>query len=113
MIKKFIPPLPFASYLFPRWGQIIGTPENCIRLLEDEEAILVFPEGTRGISKPFTRRYQLEDFGLGFMRLAMKTKSPIVPVAVVGAEEQFINVGNLDWLAKAVGAPVLPVVPQF
>ena len=53
MIEKFIPTLPFVSYLFSRWGQIIGTPENCIRLLEDDEAILVFPEGARGISKPF------------------------------------------------------------
>ena len=66
--------MPFVSYLFARWGQIIGTPENCRRLLEDEEAILVFPEGARGISKPFTQRYQLQEFGLGFMRLALETQ---------------------------------------
>lgn len=113
MVEKWVQTLPFVSMLFNRTGQVVGVPENCERLLEQEELILAFPEGTRGISKPFTRRYQLEEFGLGFMRLAVQTGAPIVPVAVVGAEEQFINVGNLDWLAKAVGVPVLPIVPQF
>jgi 1-acyl-sn-glycerol-3-phosphate acyltransferase len=113
MVEKWVQTLPFVSTLFNRTGQVVGVPENCERLLEREELILAFPEGTRGISKPFTRRYQLEEFGFGFMRLAIQTRSPIVPVAVVGAEEQFINVGNLDWLAKALGVPVFPVVPQF
>ena len=51
MVEKFVPTLPFASYLFSRWGQITGTPENCARLLEDDEAILVFPEGAKGIAQ--------------------------------------------------------------
>jgi len=113
MVEKWVQTLPFVSMLFNRTGQVVGVPENCERLLQQEELILAFPEGTRGISKPFTRRYQLEEFGLGFMRLAIETRSPIVPVAVIGAEEQFINVGNLDWLAKALGVPVLPIIPQF
>ena len=62
MVEHFVPTVPFASYLLPRWGQITGTPENCRRLLEEDEAILVFPEGARGISKPFSRRYQLQPF---------------------------------------------------
>ncbi|HVU05456.1 MAG TPA: lysophospholipid acyltransferase family protein [Polyangiaceae bacterium] len=113
MVEKWVQTLPFVSMLFNRTGQVVGVPENCARLLEQEELILAFPEGTRGISKPFTRRYQLEEFGLGFMRLAIEARAPIVPVAVIGAEEQFINVGNMEWLAKALGVPVLPVVPQF
>lgn len=113
MVEKWVQTLPFVSILFNRTGQVVGVPENCARLLEREELILAFPEGIRGISKPFTRRYQLEEFGLGFMRLAIQTGAPVVPVAVVGAEEQFINVGNLDWLAKALGVPALPVVPQL
>ena len=94
IVGVFVPGLPStefvlaASYLFARWGQITGTPENCRRLLEDEEAILVFPEGAKGISKPFTQRYQLQEFGNGFLRLALETGAPIVPIAVVGAEEQ-------------------------
>jgi 1-acyl-sn-glycerol-3-phosphate acyltransferase len=113
MVEKWAQTLPFISMMFNRTGQVVGVPENCERLLQQEELILAFPEGTRGISKPFTRRYQLEEFGLGFMRLAISTRSPVVPVAVIGGEEQFINVGNLEWLAKALGVPVLPVVPQF
>lgn len=113
MVEKWAQTLPFVSSFFNRTGQVVGVPENCERLLEREELILAFPEGTRGISKPFTRRYQLEDFGLGFMRLAIQMQAPIVPVAVIGAEEQFINVGNLDWLAKAIGVPVLPIIPQL
>ena len=110
MIEKFIPTLPFASYAFSRWGQIIGTPENCARLLEDEEAILVFPEGARGISKPFNKRYQLQEFGLGFMRLALESRAPIVPIAVIGAEEQAPAV-NVRSLARLVGSPAFPIMP--
>ncbi|MSP60378.1 MAG: acyltransferase family protein [Myxococcales bacterium] len=110
MVEKFIPTLPFVSYLLARWGQITGTPENCVRLLEAEEAILVFPEGARGISKPFHRRYQLQEFGLGFMRLALQTNTPVVPVAVIGAEEQLPGV-NIAPLARLVGAPALPILP--
>jgi 1-acyl-sn-glycerol-3-phosphate acyltransferase len=110
MIERFVPTLPFVSYLFSRWGQIVGSPENCRRLLEDEEAILVFPEGVKGISKPFTERYQLQEFGLGFMRLAMQTRTPIVPVAVVGAEEQAPAL-NVRPLARLVGTPAFPLMP--
>jgi 1-acyl-sn-glycerol-3-phosphate acyltransferase len=110
MVEYFVPTIPFASYLFARWGQITGTPENCRRLLAVDEAVLVFPEGARGISKPFSKRYQLEAFGKGFMRLALETGSPIVPVAVIGAEEQAPAV-NLGPLARLMGVPAFPIVP--
>jgi 1-acyl-sn-glycerol-3-phosphate acyltransferase len=110
MVEYFVPTVPFASYLFARWGQITGTPENCRRLLAVEEAVLVFPEGARGISKPFSKRYQLADFGTGFMRLALESGAPIVPIAVIGAEEQAPAI-NLKALARLVGAPAFPVVP--
>jgi 1-acyl-sn-glycerol-3-phosphate acyltransferase len=110
MVEHFVPSVPFASYLFNRWGQIVGTPENCRRLLAQDEVILAFPEGARGISKPFSKRYQLEAFGLGFMRLAIEMRAPIVPVAVIGAEEQAPAI-NLRRVAKLVGAPSFPIVP--
>ncbi len=110
MVEHFVATLPFASYLFSRWGQITGTPENCRRLLNEEEAILVFPEGARGISKPFSKRYQLAPFGSGFMRLALETGAPIVPIAVVGSEEQAPAI-NLRPLARMLRAPAFPVVP--
>ena len=77
--------------------------------------ILVFPEGTRGISKPFHKRYQLQEFGLGFMRLALATNTPIVPVAVVGAEEQApaFNISPLARLLNLPAVPIMPVPPFF
>jgi 1-acyl-sn-glycerol-3-phosphate acyltransferase len=110
MVEHFVPTLPFVSYLLSRWGQITGTPENCRRLLFDDEAILVFPEGARGISKPFSRRYQLAEFGNGFLRLALETGTPIVPVAVIGAEEQAPAI-NIRPLARLFGTPSFPIVP--
>ena len=113
MVEKWIPRLPFVSVAMARIGQIVGTPDNCRRLLEHEECILVFPEGARGISKTYDRRYKLERFGTGFIRLALETKTPIVPVAVVGAEEQAPSLYNVKTLAKALGMPAFPVTPTF
>jgi len=113
MVEKWTQTLPFVSMLFSRIGQVVGVPENAERLLESEEALLVFPEGARGISKTFDKRYQLTDFGLGFMRLAMQTKTPIVPIACIGGEEQYISVANLTSMAKVFGMPSLPIMPQL
>jgi 1-acyl-sn-glycerol-3-phosphate acyltransferase len=113
MVEKWVPRLPFVSIFMARVGQIVGTPDNCRRLLAREEAILVFPEGARGISKTFDKRYQLERFGTGFMRLALETGTPIVPVAVVGAEEQAPSLVNLKSIAKLLGIPAFPVTPTF
>ncbi len=112
MVEKWVPTLPFISTFFARVGQIVGTPENCRRLLEKDEAILVFPEGLKGMSKLYSQAYQLQNFGLGFMRLALETKTPIVPVAVVGAEEQAAAFANLKPIAKLLGLPAFPVTPQ-
>lgn len=113
MVEKWVPRLPFISVFFARVGQIVGTPDNCRRLLERNEAILVFPEGARGISKTFDKRYQLERFGTGFVRLALETGTPIVPVAVVGAEEQAPSFYNLETVAKLLKMPAFPVTPTF
>jgi 1-acyl-sn-glycerol-3-phosphate acyltransferase len=110
MVEYFVPTVPFASYLFARWGQITGTPENCRRLLAAEEAVLVFPEGARGISKSFAKRYQLLEFGTGFLRLALEMRAPIVPIAVIGAEEQAPAI-NVRPIARLLRSPSFPVVP--
>ena len=111
MVEKWVPSLPYISTFMARVGQIVGTPENCRRLLNSEEAILVFPEGTRGINKLWPQRYQLQEFGLGFMRLALETDTPIVPVAVVGAEEQAPALVDVKPLAKLLGFPAFPLTP--
>ena len=112
MVEKWALSLPFVSLFFARVGQVAGVPENATRLLAQGEALLVFPEGVRGISKTFDQRYKLTEFGLGFMRLAIETDTPIVPVAVVGGEEQYISVANIDGLAKFLRAPAFPIIPQ-
>ena len=113
MVEKWTQTLPFVGTLLQRVGQVVGVQENATRLLEQGEAVLVFPEGARGISKPFKDRYQLQEFGLGFMRLAIATETPIVPVGVVGAEEQYVNFGNAETLARVFGMPSFPIVPQW
>jgi len=113
MVEKWSQTLPFVGTFFQRVGQVVGVPENARRLLAQGEAILVFPEGAKGISKSFWKRYQLTEFGLGFMRLALETHTPIVPIAVIGGEEQYINLGNSKRLAKLLQMPSFPVVPQW
>jgi 1-acyl-sn-glycerol-3-phosphate acyltransferase len=113
MVEKWTQTLPFVGTFFSRCGQVVGVPENARQLLINEEMLLVFPEGTRGISKPISKRYQLGDFGLGFMRLALETNTPIVPIALVGAEEQYINFGNVEAFAKMFQMPIFPMIPQM
>ena len=113
MVEKWTQTLPFVSLLFARVGQVVGVPENAKRLLEQDEVLLVFPEGVRGITKTYEQRYQLTDFGLGFMRLAIATRSPIIPVACIGGEEQYISVANLTGVAKLLGLPAFPILPQL
>jgi 1-acyl-sn-glycerol-3-phosphate acyltransferase len=113
MVEKWVPTLPYVSTFMARVGQIVGTPENCRRLLSADEAILVFPEGTRGLGKLWPQRYQLQEFGLGFMRLALETQTPIVPVAVIGAEEQAPALLSLKPIARLLGMPYLNVTPTL
>ncbi len=80
LMDTWVPTLPFVSTFMARCGQVVGTPENCRRLLAADEALLVFPEGVRGLNKPFKERYKLRPFGAGFMRLALESRAPVVPV---------------------------------
>jgi 1-acyl-sn-glycerol-3-phosphate acyltransferase len=113
MVEKWVPTLPFVSVLFSRAGQVVGTPANARALLARDEALMVFPEGARGISKTFDRRYRLEEFGLGFMRLALETNTPIVPIAVIGAEEQLPSLYNAKHVARMLGMPAMPIIPNL
>lgn len=113
MVEKWAPTLPFIAPFFARIGQVVGTPENARRLLLSGETLVIFPEGTRGLNKTFEKRYQLQEFGLGFMRLALETGTPIVPVAVIGAEEQAPALFDFKAGAKALGFPALPITPTL
>jgi len=113
MGEYWIPRLPWVSVLAARTGTLVGTPQNCIHMLENGECVLAFPEGVRGMNKLYSQRYQLQRFGSGFMRLALETDTPIVPVAIVGSEEQQPSFANLEGLAHMIGAPALPITPTF
>ncbi len=111
MAERWVSTLPFINEMFARSGVVLGDPINCRNLLEDDQAILVFPEGAKGSGKTWQQRYKLQPFGRGFMRLALQTRSPIVPVAVVGGEESIISIYNWKGLAKLMRAPYAPVSP--
>jgi len=111
MIEKFINKIPFASLWAGRTGQFTGLPEHAVRLLEDDRLILVFPEGARGTAKLFTERHTLVDFGTGFVRLALKTRSPIIPFGFLGGGEAMPTVANAYTLGKMLGVPYLPITP--
>lgn len=110
MGEYWLPRLPFFNVAMVRAGSVVGTPKNCTDLLDHDEAVIAFPEGVRGMNKSFTERYVLQEFGLGFLRLALETNTPIVPVAVVGSEEQAPSLGNFRPLADLLGMPAFPLV---
>jgi 1-acyl-sn-glycerol-3-phosphate acyltransferase len=88
--------------------------ENAERLLRQETLLAVFPEGIKGIGKLYKERYKLQRFGRGgFVRLALRTRTPIVPVAIVGAEETNPMLLRLEAIAKPLGIPYVPITPTF
>ena len=101
--------VPFAGTQVARIGGMVGTPENCVAMLEHGECVMVFPEGARGANKPYRKRYQLQSFGTGFMRLALETGTPIVPVGIIGAEEQQPGLANFEALGRLLGLPSFPI----
>ncbi|QQR99140.1 MAG: acyltransferase family protein [Sphingobacteriales bacterium] len=108
MYERFVPQVPFIGMLFSQWGGTLGDPENCDKMLSNGEAVIVFPEGARGISKPTSKKYQLQKFGNGYIHMAVKNKTPIIPVGIVGCEEILINFGNIDLFQKLFKFPAFP-----
>lgn len=112
--EDFIYYLPFAGTFMTRLGAVRACPENAERLLAKGGAVAVFPEGEKGIGKLFRQRYRLQRFGRGgFIRLGLRTQSPIIPAAIVGAEESNPLLFKFEGVAKAFGIPYLPVTPTF
>lgn len=113
MVERFLPSVPFIGNWLSSVGAVIGDPVNCERMLDNEEAVIAFPEGVRGSNKLYRNKYQLQRFGTGFMHLAMKHNAPIIPVAVIGMEETIRSYADIKPLAKALGMPVAPLVIPF
>ena len=106
--------LPFLSSFMRRVGGVPANPDNAAGLLEDDQLVMVFPEGVKGTGKPFSERYRLQRFGRGgFVEVALRTRSPIIPVAVVGSEEIYPKIAESRALARLTGAPFFPITPTF
>jgi 1-acyl-sn-glycerol-3-phosphate acyltransferase len=105
--------LPYLSVLLDRTGSAVGTRQTCIDMLNHGECVMAFPEGVRGMNKVYADAYKLMEFGLGFMRLALETDTPTVPVSIVGSEEQNPGIADLKPLAKIFGMPSFPLTLTF
>jgi 1-acyl-sn-glycerol-3-phosphate acyltransferase len=106
--------LPVVAPLARKSGNTLACAEDATRLLEAGELVGVWPEGYKGLGKPYRERYQLQRFGRGgFVEVALRTGAPIVPVAVVGSEEIYPMLANLRRLARLLGLPYFPVTPTF
>jgi 1-acyl-sn-glycerol-3-phosphate acyltransferase len=114
LYADWFPRVPFLSAWLVRMGQTLDTVENGTRLLEQDELVAVFPEGYEGMGKLYKDRYRLARFGRGgFVKMALNTQAPVVPVSVVGNEETYIVLGNSSVLTKATGWPSFPITPTF
>jgi 1-acyl-sn-glycerol-3-phosphate acyltransferase len=108
IMDYFVNVLPFVSTLFVRGGAVGGSRGNMHQLLEAGELVLLFPEGVPGISKSYQDRYQLRSWRVGHAEMAIQHGVPVVPTAVIGAEEQMPQLGRIEAI-KLFGAPYLPV----
>lgn len=106
--------LPFVGALARKSGNTLACEEDALRLLERGEVLGVFPEGYKGVGKSWRERYRLQRFGRGgFIELALRSKAPIVPVAIVGSEEIYPLLSQARPLARVFGLPYFPITPLF
>lgn len=106
--------LPVLGHLSRKTGHTLASREDADRLLRKGELVGVFPEGFKGVGKPFSERYKLQRFGRGgFVTSAIRAGTPIVPCAIVGAEEIYPKIGDFSALARLLGLPYLPITPFF
>jgi 1-acyl-sn-glycerol-3-phosphate acyltransferase len=110
----FVFQLPFVGELARKGGTTLATNADAEALLNRGELVGVWPEGFKGVGKPFSERYKLQRFGRGgFVSAAIRTGVPIIPCSIVGAEEIFPMIGNLKTLARLLGMPYIPITPTF
>lgn len=114
MVLNWAFQLPFINIAMRKFGGVVASPYNALSLLERDHLVAVFPEGAKGAGKMFRDRYRLRRFGRGgFVEVALRTGSPIVPVAVVGSEEIHPMIGNLPAVGRMIGSPYFPITPTF
>ena len=105
---------PFVSHLARKTGNAVACDEDAYALLDRDQLVAVFPEGFKGVGKGWSERYKLQRFGRGgFIEVALRARVPIVPVAIVGAEEAFPMIGNAKTVASLLRFPYFPITPTF
>ncbi len=110
LVEDFVYYLPFVGSFMYKIGGVRASPDNAERLLNKNHLVTVFPEGEKGIGKPYKQRYHLQRFGRGgFIKLALRTRAPIIPCAVIGAEETHPLLYKTSLLAKPFGIPYVPI----
>jgi 1-acyl-sn-glycerol-3-phosphate acyltransferase len=106
--------LPLIAPIARKGGATLACNEDAERLLGSGELVGVWPEGFKGIGKPFSERYKLQRFGRGgFVSAALRAGAPIIPCSIVGAEEIYPLIGNVPTLARLLGVPYVPITPTF
>jgi len=105
--------LPLLGGAARRIGATDGRREPCAAILRAGGVVLTFPEGTAALRRPFRERYRLSPLGHGFMHVALATGAPVVPVAVIGAEEEAPLIAHAGWLARLLRTPVAPLSPTL
>lgn len=113
IVDRWVGTLPWVNIFYARVGQVIGTRKNFADLLQDDQLVLVFPEGLDGIRKTIRQRYRLQEFRMGFMAQALRNATPIIPVAFVGNDDQMPILYDIKPLARRLGIPVAPITPTF
>lgn len=114
LVEDFVYQAPFLGPLLARAGVVRASSQNARRLLTREQAVIAFPEGAKGLGKYYRDRYRLQRFARGgFVSLALQTGAPLVPVAVVGAEEIHPILARWGWAARGLDLPYFPVTPTF
>jgi 1-acyl-sn-glycerol-3-phosphate acyltransferase len=113
IVDRWAGTLPWINVFYARVGQVIGTRENCTDLLDEGQLLLVFPEGIEGARKTIAQRYRLQHFHVGFVEHALRSRAPIVPMAIVGSDDQTPILYDLRTLARRLGLPTLPITPTF
>jgi 1-acyl-sn-glycerol-3-phosphate acyltransferase len=105
---------PVVSEFARKTGATLACNEDAERMLSAGEVVGVWPEGFKGVGKPYSERYKLQRFGRGgFVSAALRTQVPIIPVSIVGAEEIYPIIGNAKTLARLLGLPYFPITPTF
>jgi 1-acyl-sn-glycerol-3-phosphate acyltransferase len=113
IVDRWAGTLPWVNVFYARVGQVIGTRENFNELLDDGQLVLVYPEGVDGIRKTVAQRYRLQTFRVGFVEHALRSRAPIVPMAVIGSDDQTPVLFDVKPLARLLGLPAAPITPTF